>query len=101
MTVHIALLGDARTLLQSGNVAFRAEAKSVPARLQALFLKKAPDAGSDAALQAAIRGPELVRAADRQAYMLYPDGMGRSMLTPGMIDGKLGGRGTSATGTRS
>jgi len=44
--------------------------------------------------QAAIRGPEMVRAVGRQAYVTYPAGIGRSKLTHTLIESKLGCRGT-------
>jgi len=31
----------------------------------------------------------------RQAYIIYTDGIGRSRLTPAIIDAKLGQRGTA------
>jgi uncharacterized protein (DUF1697 family) len=45
-------------------------------------------------LQAAVRGPETVRAVGRQAYIVYPDGVGKSKLTANLIESKLGTRGT-------
>jgi uncharacterized protein (DUF1697 family) len=47
-----------------------------------------------AALQAAVVGRETVRAAGRQAYIYYPDGIGDSKLTLNVIEKKLGSRGT-------
>jgi uncharacterized protein (DUF1697 family) len=46
------------------------------------------------ALQKAIVGREIVRAQGRSAYIVYPDGIGRSKLTAAMIEKKLGTRGT-------
>jgi uncharacterized protein (DUF1697 family) len=131
--------GEARSLLQSGNVVFRSdaltgadlerlldaeaekrlglkteffvrtpeewqaaiasnpfpdEAESDPSHLVVMFLKQAPDAKDVAALQAAIVGREVVRAAGRQAYITYPDGIGDSKLTINVIEKKLGTRGT-------
>ncbi len=65
-----------------------------PSHLVAMFLKDAPDAKSVKALQAAITGPETVRAEGRQAYIVYPAGIGDSRLTVGVIDRMLGTRGT-------
>jgi len=73
---------------------FPGEAKDDPSHLLVTFLKKAPKAKGVAALQAAIRGPEMVRAEGRQAYIVYPAGMGRSKLTTVLIEAKLGCRGT-------
>jgi uncharacterized protein (DUF1697 family) len=73
---------------------FRGEAARDPAHLLVMFLKTAPDAGQVKALQAAITGPELVRADGRHAYIVYPNGIGRSRLPNALIEKKLGTRGT-------
>jgi uncharacterized protein (DUF1697 family) len=59
-----------------------------------MFMKKAPKAEDVEALQAAIKGREIVRAAGRQAFIYYPDGAGNSKLTINVIEKKLGSRGT-------
>lgn len=41
-------------------------------------LKTAPPDAAVRALQAAITGPEVVRAVGKQAYIVFPNGMGRS-----------------------
>ena len=73
---------------------FRAEAERDPGRLLVLFLKDAPAAADVRALQAVITGPEVVRAEAAHAYIIYPDGVGRSRLTHALIERKLGTRGT-------
>lgn len=73
---------------------FPREAKSDPAHLVVMLLKDTPDTKSVTALQEAIKGREVVRAKGRQAYLVYPDGIGRSRLTTALIEGKLGTRGT-------
>jgi uncharacterized protein (DUF1697 family) len=128
---------DGRTLLQSGNVVFRArprpgaelervletsleqrvggridffvrsadewqaivaqnpfskEAKRDPGHLLLMLLKAVPDAKNVTALKDAIPGPEIVRAGGRHAYIVYPDGVGRSKLTHGLLEKKLGTR---------
>ncbi len=40
-------------------------------------------------LQAAIQGPEVVRVAGRQTYIVYRNGIGRSRLTNALIEKKL------------
>jgi uncharacterized protein (DUF1697 family) len=45
-------------------------------------------------LQTAITGSEIVRVEGRQAYIVYPDGIGRSRLTTALIEKKLRTRGT-------
>jgi len=72
---------------------FRKEAERDPGHLVVLFLKAAPSVEDMVALQAAIRGPETVRAKGKQAYIFFPDGQGRSKLTSGILEKHLG-RGT-------
>jgi uncharacterized protein (DUF1697 family) len=72
---------------------FRKEAELDPKHLVVLFLKNAPPAKDVAALQADISGPEVVKAKGKQAYIFYPDGIGRSKLTNAMIEKRIG-RGT-------
>jgi uncharacterized protein (DUF1697 family) len=73
---------------------FDAEAKRDPSHLVVMFLKKAPNAKAVETLRAAITGPEIIEAVGRQAYIVYPAGIGRSRLTNNLIDTKLGTRGT-------
>ena len=132
-------LGDAKTLLQSGNLVFdggtrtpaalerlladgarqrlgldtdffvrtaaewRAvvaanpfpdEARRDPAHLVVMVCQEAPAAKNVTALQAAISGREQVRAKGKQAYLTYPDGIGRSKVTTALIEKKLGTRAT-------
>jgi uncharacterized protein (DUF1697 family) len=60
-----------------------------------MFLKKLPVGGAVEALQEAIRGPELVRLREKDAYITYPDGIGGSHLTNAFAERKLGTRGTA------
>lgn len=73
---------------------FRAEARRDPGHLLVAFLKDAPGAKRVQALRAAITGREVVRVAGRQAYIVYPDGVGRSRLTTALIEKHLATRGT-------
>jgi uncharacterized protein (DUF1697 family) len=73
---------------------FPAAAASDPGHLVVVFLKAAPDARSVKALQAAVAGPEIIRAEGRQAYITYPAGIGDSRLTAAVIDRMLATRGT-------
>ena len=131
--------GDARSLLQSGNLVFRSaeragaplerlleteverrlalkteifvrtstewgdviaanpfpeEADRDPGHLVVMFLKDRPGAREVEALRGAVTGREIVRAEGRHAYIVYPDGIGRSRLTNALIEKKLGTRGT-------
>jgi uncharacterized protein (DUF1697 family) len=74
---------------------FPDEAERDPSHLVVMFLKIAPAPKAVRALQAAISGPELVRAHGLQAYITYPAGIGRSRLTTAVIESKLGSRGTA------
>jgi uncharacterized protein (DUF1697 family) len=74
---------------------FRQEAEQDPGHLVVMLLKDPPIAGGVKALQAAITGPEVVRARERHAYIIYPNGIGRSRLTNALIEKKLGTRGTA------
>ena len=73
---------------------FPDEAESDPSHLVVMALKDAPDAAAVSALQAAVQGPELVRADGKQLYVVYPAGIGRSRFTLKLIEGKLGTRAT-------
>jgi uncharacterized protein (DUF1697 family) len=73
---------------------FADEARRDPSRLLVLFLKQTPRAGAEIALRVAIKGPERVRVAGRHAYIVYPEGIGRSKLTPALLERELGVRGS-------
>mgnify|MGYP002399900788 CR=1 FL=1 len=73
---------------------FRVEAERDPGHLLVMFLKQAPTREAVTALQRAITGREVVRAEGRHAYLVYPDGVGRSRLTSALIEKHLGTRGT-------
>ena len=73
---------------------FPDEAESDPSHLVVMALKDAPAAAAVTALQAAIQGPELVRAGGKQLYVVYPAGIGRSRFTLKLIEGRLGTRAT-------
>jgi uncharacterized protein (DUF1697 family) len=74
---------------------FRKEAERDPGHLVVMFLKAAPNANDVKAVQAAIVGPEIVRADNRHLYIVYPAGIGKSRLTNALIEKKLGIRGTA------
>ena len=69
---------------------FPREAKGDPGHLLVVFLKQAPRRPQLDALRSAIVGAEIVAAARRQAYVVYPDGVGRSRLTLALIERHLG-----------
>jgi uncharacterized protein (DUF1697 family) len=70
------------------------EAREDPSHLLVMPLKTAPAKGALDTLRAAIKGPERVELVGRDAYLVYPDGIGRSKLTIGVIEKALGVRGT-------
>jgi uncharacterized protein (DUF1697 family) len=73
---------------------FPREARRDPSHLLVMFLKKPPDRAAVTALQNAISGREVVSASGREAFITYPDGIGRSRLTTAVIEKTLGTRGT-------
>lgn len=74
---------------------FPEEAARDPGHLLAVLMRQAPKPGAVDALRAAIVGRERVEARGREAYFVYPDGAGRSKLTPSLIEKHLGGAGTA------
>ena len=73
---------------------FPREAQRDPGRLVLFSLVEAPGAKAVTALREAITGREVLRASGRSAYVIFPDGTGRSRLTSTLIEKKLGTRGT-------
>jgi len=71
---------------------FGEEAQRDPGHLLVLFLKDVPGNANVEALQGSISGPEIVRFDGRQAYAVYPAGIGESRLTIAAIEKKLGVR---------
>ncbi len=74
---------------------FEKEAKEDPARLAAFVLKDSPPRGTEQKLNDAIKGCEYARVIGSCAYIVYPDGMGRSKLTNAVVEKALGVRGTA------
>jgi uncharacterized protein (DUF1697 family) len=73
---------------------FPKEAKSDPSHLVVIAFKDAPAAGAAAALQRVVKGRETTRIVGRQAFIVYPDGIGTSKLTIAVIERALGTRAT-------
>jgi uncharacterized protein (DUF1697 family) len=73
---------------------FPQAAESDPAHLVVIVLKDTPDSKALAELRHSIPGRETVEISGREAYIVYPDGIGRSKLTVGLIERKLKTRGT-------
>lgn len=74
---------------------FPDEAKRDPSHLLVMALKTEPSARAVPQVQAAIKGREAVRVVGRQAYIVYPDGIGRSRLRSAVLERHLGTRGTA------
>lgn len=77
------------------NNPFPKEAARDPGHLLVMFLKQVPSRAQVEALQKRITGREVVRAHGRQAYFVYPDGVGRSKLTNAVIEPTIATRGTA------
>jgi uncharacterized protein (DUF1697 family) len=73
---------------------FPEEAERDPSHLLVMFLKKTPNRENVTALQKAITGREVLRTQGPHAYVIYPDGIGRSRLTNALIEKMLVTRGT-------
>jgi uncharacterized protein (DUF1697 family) len=90
--VFVRTAADWKALI-AGNP-FAAEARRDPGHLLALVLKDEPAQSAAAALADAIPGRERAAVIGRQAYLVYPDGVGRSRLGMALIERTLGTRGT-------
>jgi|SRR5581483_365764 len=66
-----------------------------PAKLAVLFLARDPGHDARERLRAIKTGPEELHIADRELYVYYPNGMGRSKFTAAVIERTLQ---TGATG---
>ena len=93
LVVHVRSAGEWSAIVARNP--FPDEAKRDPGHLLVMTFKEAPQTGSERRLQAAIVGRERVRVVGREAFLVYPDGVGRSKLTTALIDRTLGGRGTA------
>jgi len=69
---------------------YAAAARDDPGHLVMMALKDAPTDDAVQALRDAIRGRETVEARGREAYLVYPDGIGTSKLTAAIIERRLG-----------
>jgi uncharacterized protein (DUF1697 family) len=74
---------------------FPREAERDPAHLIVATMSGAPSVERVEALRAAIKGPERVAVVGRQAYIVYPAGMGTSKLTHAVVEARLGVRSTA------
>lgn len=73
---------------------FADTARNDPGHLLLMALKGAPTAAAISALREGYRGPESIEVVGPDAYLIYPEGVGRSRLTNALIERKLGFAGT-------
>lgn len=66
-----------------------------PAHLAIVFLKTPTTKADIEALRRASPGPERIAGGGRELYIVYPDGMGRSLLTPAIMKRTIGIPGTA------
>ena len=74
---------------------FPREAQDDPGHLLVMCLKALPSEQNVETLRACIKGREYFHADEKQLYLVYPDGVGRSKLTSNLIERKLAARGTA------
>ena len=74
---------------------FPKTAREEPNRLMLLASKEPPAAGAEEAIQARAAAGEEVRRAGDNLWIHYPEGAGRSKLTPALIDRAIGSPATS------
>ena len=74
---------------------FVKEAKDDPGHMLLMCLRDAPSKDAVNALRIGIVGRERVEVRGRDAYFVYPDGVGTSKLTNAVIEKRLGTRGTA------
>ena len=67
---------------------------TIPATCSSCSSSGRPRQPTSRALRAAIVGREAIEAVGAHAYLVYPDGIGRSRLTTALIERTLGTRGT-------
>lgn len=74
---------------------FPKQAKSEPNRVLVHFLERAPAKGALEKLRSAHQGPEQIELRDHTLYVYFPEGVGKSKLTPTRMDKALGLQGTA------
>lgn len=77
-----------------GRNPFTREAQNDPGHLLVVFLKQPVRKSAVEAATAAYTGPEIVHAAGRELYIVFPEGVGRSKLPGRLTEARLGTRGT-------
>lgn len=77
------------------NNPFAGQEGKAPKWVVVMFLGAAPDAAAQEALLKAHAGPEEIFILGKEAYIYYPNGMGRSKLSGSFIEKKLKTPGTA------
>jgi uncharacterized protein (DUF1697 family) len=80
--------------LRAGNP-FPEAARDAPNRLMLMVAKKPPAEGAEATIQSRATAGEQVKRAGEGIWIHYPEGVGRSKLTPTMIDRAIGSPATA------
>ena len=90
---HVRSIDHLRLLAEKNP--FPQEARDDPSHLVVAFFKAPLDPAACGNLRSAIRGRERFLERDREAFIVYPDGIGESKLTNALMDSKLGLLGTA------
>ncbi len=89
---------DEPAAVLSGNP-FPEEARDDPSHVLVMFLRSVPEAERAHPLASAIAGRERVHVAGQAAYIVYPDGIGRSPVADICLERSLGTRGAARNWT--
>ena len=90
---HVRSLQELETAISANP--FEAEAASDPSHLLLMLFKRPLQAEACENLRKAIKGREFFQTLGREAYFVFPDGIGESKLTNAVLDSKLTQRGTA------
>jgi uncharacterized protein (DUF1697 family) len=74
---------------------FEREAIDDPSHLLVMFLEAPPESAAVERLRAGQVGPEKIAVRGRDAFLYYPDGIGRSKLTNAVLEKGMGVAGTA------
>ncbi|MGN6369904.1 MAG: DUF1697 domain-containing protein [Phycisphaerae bacterium] len=94
LAVEVMVRGAAEMERVVAENPFKREAQEDPSHLVVLFLKEAAGRERAERLRAAIKGRERVEAKGREIFAVYPDGIGKSKLTNGVIEKAVEARAT-------
>jgi uncharacterized protein (DUF1697 family) len=86
--VQIRTASELRKIIEANPLA--GPARKDPSHLVVVFLSGAPEKEAAGALVREYSGPEEIRFADRELYIHYGEGIGRSKLTASVLERHLG-----------